>query len=237
MSCCNLFKKSILTLIVATVSLSCNARVNREKRQSQANAQQNLQPSIVYTDLLVRKESDYLMIPVSIFPDANQGEKSWVDISSRSYKGRKRNIYNIIFYSKKDASTKALLDRKAIIKSFDLIERKPIGQPITRFWLYRIIETDTNGDKKLNYQDATIGYLSDLSGENLQKITPDNIQLNSWKIVQSTGAIFLEITRDTDNDRKFDTKSYIRVNLDNPTIGKPIISEQLEEEIKSFIVK
>lgn len=229
-------KKSFLSLIIATVSFSCSARVNKQTQQSKANAQQNIQPNIVYGDLLVKKESDYLMLPVSIFPDANQEDKSWSDISSRSYKGRKKNIYNIIFYSKKDASTNVLLDKKAIIKSFDLIEKKAIGKPIKRYWLYRIIEKDTNGDKKLDYKDATIGYLSDLSGKNLLQITPENTQLNNWKIVQSTGAIFLEITRDTNNDKKFDTKSYIRVNLDNPGIGKPIISNQLENQIKSYIL-
>ena len=232
--------KIVASIILATLSISCNARVNRNSQQSQVNAQQTPQPSIVYGDLIIKEKSDYLMIPVSIFPDINQGEnkgKSLLSSSySRSYRD-KRNIYNLIFYSKKDASTNALLDRKAIIKSFDLIEKKIIGQPTKRFWLYRIIDKDTIGDDKLNYQDATIGYLSDLSGRNLQKITPDNTQLNSWKIVQSTGAIFLEITKDTDNDKKFDTKSYIRVNLDNPSIGKEIVSNQLEDEIKSYIVK
>ena len=239
MSRSNLLRKSFATIIIATLSVSCNA-INRTKEQSQATAQQTPQPSIIYGDLIIKKESDYLMIPVSIFPDANQGETQGKNVfsgsSSRSYRDRV-NIYNIIFYSKKDASTNTLLDRKAIIKSFDLIEKKAIGQPVKRFWLYRIIEKDTNQDNKLDYQDATAGYFSDLSGRNLQQITPDNTQLNSWKVVQSTGAIFLEITKDTDNDKKFDTKSYIRVNLDNPAIGKEIISNQLEDEIKSYIVK
>lgn len=231
-----LLRKSVVSIIVATLSFSCNSRVDQETQKLQVNAQQNPQPTIVYGDLIIKPESDYLMISVSIFPDANQGEKSWVSKASRSYENRK-NIYNLIFYSKKDASTNALLEKKAIIKSFDLIEKKAIGKPIKRFWLYRIIEKDTNKDKKLNYQDAIIGYLSDLSGRNLQQITPDNTQLNNWNVVQSTGAIFLEITQDTDNDQKFDTKSYIRVNLDNPTIGKPIISNELEQKIKSYIVK
>ena len=232
--------KIFASIILATITISCNARVNRNSQKSQVNAQQTPQPKIVYGDLIIKEKSDYLMIPVSIFPDINQREKQGESLLggsfSKSYRNR-INVYNLIFYSKKDASKNVLLDRKAIIKSFDLIEKKSIGQPIKRFWLYRIIEKDTNGDDKLNYQDATIGYLSDLSGKNLQKITPDNTQLNSWKIVQSTGAIFLEITKDTDNDKKFDTKSYIRVNLDNPSIGKEIISNQLENEIKSYIEK
>ncbi|AFY56094.1 hypothetical protein Riv7116_3644 [Rivularia sp. PCC 7116] len=240
MSRYSLLIKSLASIIVATLTVSCNAQVDRTRQQSQVNAQQTPQPNLVYGDMIIKKESDYLMIPVSIFPDANQGEKSWTNLSSssysRSYKDRK-NVYNLIFYSKKDASINTLLDKKAIIKSFDLIEKKTIGQPRKRFWLYRIIEQDTNKDNKLNYQDATIGYLSDLSGRNLQQITPNNTQLNGWNVVQSTGAIFLEITKDTNNDQRFDTKSYMRVNLDNPGIGKEIISSDLENQIKSYIVE
>ena len=229
----------IASIFVATVCISCNAKIDNRK-ESQANAQQTPQPNIVYGDLIIKQETEYLMIPVSIFPDVNQGGNNkgslYSGSLSRSSRDRK-NIYNLIFYSKKDASTNTLLDKKAIIKSFDLIEKKTIGQPVKRFWLYRIIEEDTNKDKKLDYRDATIGYLSDLSGRNLQQITPDNTQLNDWNIVQSTGAIFLEITKDTDNDKKYDTKSYIRVNLDNPAIGKEIISNDLENKIKSYIVE
>ncbi len=233
MSRYNLPRRSVASIIIATLCFSCNS-IDRETQKSQANAQQNLQPSIVYGDLIVNSVSDYLMIPVSMFPDANQGEKSWIETPSRSYEDR-QNIYNIIFYSKKDASTNALLNRKAVIKSFDLIEKKTTGEPIQRFWLYRIIDKDTNEDNKLDYKDASIGYFSDLSGRNLQQITPDNTQLNSWKIVQSMGAIVLEIVKDTNSDKEFDTKRYIRVNLDNPSIGKEIISNQLEDKIKSYI--
>lgn len=235
----NTLIKSVATMILATLSVSCGEGVSTSRQQSKVNAQKTPQPNIVYGDLIIKPESDYLMIPISIFPDANQGEKSWINASSpsfRDYKNRK-NTYNLLFYSKKDASINTLLDRKAIIKSFDLIEKKATGQPIKRFWLYRIIDKDTNQDDKLDYRDATIGYLSDLSGKNLQQITPDNTQLNSWNIVQSTGAIFLEITKDTDNDKKFDRKTYIRVNLDSPGIGKEIISNELEDKIKSNIIK
>ncbi|MBV6625931.1 MAG: hypothetical protein KI793_23865 [Rivularia sp. (in: Bacteria)] len=240
MSRCRLLIKTLVSIIFATLSVSCNTQVNRTRQQPQVNAGQTPQPNIVYGDMIIKKESDYLMIPVSIFPDVNQGEKSWSNLTSssysRSYKDRK-NIYNLIFYSKKDASINTLLNKKAIIKSFDLIEKKTIGKPNKRFWLYRIIEQDTNKDNKLNYQDATIGYLSDLSGRNLQQITPNNTQLNSWNVVQSTGAIFLEITKDTNDDKRFDTKSYMRVNLDNPAIGKEIINSELENKIKSYIVE
>lgn len=62
------------------------------------------------------------------------------------------------------------------------MEVKAANKPTTRVWLYRIIDQDTNTDKKLNGEDATIGYLSDLSGKNLQQITPNNTRIIGTQI-------------------------------------------------------
>ncbi len=131
-------------------------------------------------------------------------------------------MYNLIFYRKQDGEAHLLLNKKAIITSFDLLEVKTANKPITRVWLYRIIDQDTNTDKKLNSADATIGYLSDLSGKNLQQITPNNTRIINWVVVPSQNAIFLKIIKDSDNDKKFteeDNTNFVRVNLDKIGIG------------------
>jgi hypothetical protein len=46
-----LLRKSVTSIIVATVSFSCNSRVDPQT-QSQVNAQQNPQPSIVYGETI-----------------------------------------------------------------------------------------------------------------------------------------------------------------------------------------
>ncbi|PMB45683.1 hypothetical protein CEN39_26830, partial [Fischerella thermalis CCMEE 5201] len=143
-------------------------------------------------------------------------------------------------YGKKDGKTNILLNKKAIINGFDLLEEKKAGKSSSRYWLYQIIDSDTNGDQKLDTQDAKIGYLSDLSGNNLQQITPNNSQILNWTLVQSAGAIFIKILKDSDNDQKFtekDETNFIRVNLDKPVIGSEIISDEIEQKIKSLLVK
>ncbi len=235
----NLLKKITTAIIVATLSLSCQANVPRKLEQGKAKAidEQKSQPNIVYGDLILKEQSDYLMIPVSI-KDNNQNRGSYLD--SSAYSDKEIQLYNIIFSHKINGNTNLLLNKKAIITSFDFLEKKEEGKPSTRFWLYRIIENDTNKDNKLNSQDAIIGYISDSSGRNLQQITPNNTQLISWTIVQSVGAIFLKITEDSDNDKKFterDNINFIKVNLNKPAIGTEIISDKIEQQIKSYILK
>ncbi|MER3493319.1 MAG: hypothetical protein C4323_13905 [Mastigocladus sp. ERB_26_2] len=226
------FKKIAAFTLVAALSFSCEGGITRKSEQTQATAQQKSEQNLVYGELIIKEQSDYLIIPVGL-TDKNQDRLS-------SYENRYNSYNNIIFYSKKDGETHILLNKKAIITGFDLLEEKKAGKLSARYWLYQIIDSDTNGDQKLDIQDAKIGYLSDLSGKNLQQITPNNSQILNWAIVQSAGAIFIKILKDSDNDQKFtekDETNFIRVNLDKPVIGYEIISDEIEQKIKSLIMK
>ncbi len=229
--------KITTALTLAILSSSCQANVFRKAEQTKTKgiAEEKSQPNIVYGDLILKEQSDYLMIPV-INKDNHQIRK--ISLDSSNYSDKEIQFYNIIFSNKKNGETHLLLKKNAIITSFDFLEKKEAGKPSTRFWLYRIIENDTNKDNKLNSQDAIIGYISDSSGKNLQQITPNNTQLISWTIVQSVGAIFLKIIEDSDNDKKFterDKINFIKVNLNKPAIAAEIISDQIDQEIKSYI--
>ncbi|PMB38409.1 hypothetical protein CEN41_23720 [Fischerella thermalis CCMEE 5330] len=227
------FKKIAAFTLVAALSFSCEGGITRKSEHTQATAQQKSEQNLVYGELTVKEQSDYLMIPVGL-TDKNQDRLY-------SYENRYNYYYNnIIFYGKKDGKSNILLNKKAIINGFDLLEEKKAGKSSSRYWLYQIIDSDTNGDQKLDTQDAKIGYLSDLSGNNLQQITPNNSQILNWTLVQSAGAIFIKILKDSDNDQKFtekDETNFIRVNLDKPVIGSEIISDEIEQKIKSLLVK
>ncbi|MEH1953138.1 hypothetical protein [Nostoc sp.] len=231
--------KITTAMIVAALSFSCKSSVSRNAEQAKTTEKPKPQPNLIYGDLIIKEQSDYLMIPVSL---AEQHEDKGVDLNlSRSYENERNNqLYNIIFYQKQGSEAHLLLNKKAIITSFDLLEVKAADKPTTRVWLYKIIDQDTNTDKKLNSEDATIGYLSDLSGKNLQQITPNNTRIISWVVVPSQNAIFLKILKDSDNDKKFtkeDKTNFVRVNLDKIGMGTEIISDQIEQEIKSYVFK
>ncbi|MFN6483431.1 MULTISPECIES: hypothetical protein [unclassified Nostoc] len=231
--------KITTAIIIATLSFSCKSSVSRNPEQAKATDKPKPQPNLIYGDLIIKEQSDYLMIPVTL-PEQNPDKG--IDLNlSRSYENQRNNpLYNIIFYQKQGGEAHLLLNKKAIITSFDFLEVKAADKPTTRVWLYKIIDQDTNTDKKLNSEDATIGYLSDLSGKNLQQITPNNTRIISWVVVPSQNAIFLKILKDSDNDKKFteeDKTNFVRVNLDKIGMGTEIISDQIEQEIKSYIFK
>ncbi|MDJ0616450.1 MAG: hypothetical protein QNJ63_06820 [Calothrix sp. MO_192.B10] len=238
----NQLLKQIITLtLLAGFSFSCSSNPNTEKTKApDANASQTSDPHIIYGNLMINEKSDYLMIPVDVATGNQEG--NFLFGSSR-YSGKNGKVkpYNIIFYSKKDGKAHILLNKKALINDFQLLEYKQeSGKPPKRFWFYKIIEKDTNGNKQLDSQDATVGYISDLSGKNLKQITPSDTKIMNWNVIQSIGAMFIKIIRDSDNDNRFtekDRTAFIKINIDNPEIGKEIISNQLEKEIQLHIVK
>ncbi|AVH72980.1 hypothetical protein [Nostoc sp. 'Lobaria pulmonaria (5183) cyanobiont'] len=231
--------KITTVMIVAALSFSCKSSGSKNAEQAKATEKSKPQSNIIYGDLIIKEQSDYLMIPVSL---TEQNEDKGIDLNlSRSYENERNNqLYNIIFYQKQGSEAHLLLNKKAIITSFDLLEVKAAEKPTRRVLLYKIIEQDTNTDKKLNSEDATIGYLSDLSGKNLQQITPNNTRIISWVVVPGQNAIFLKIIKDSDNNKKFtkeDKTNFVRVNLDKISMGTEIISDQIDQEIKSYVFK
>ncbi|MBW4559414.1 MAG: hypothetical protein KME59_26590 [Trichormus sp. ATA11-4-KO1] len=234
----NLLKKITVVVFLSSFSLSCDPNLVRKPESAEAGEQQQTEPNISYGDLVIKEQSDYLMIPVN-FREKNQAREDALNFS-RSYKQDYASLSNLIFYRKQDGETHLLLDNKAVINSFDLIETKLVGQPPTRVWFYKIIDQDTNKDQQLNQEDTVIGYISDLSGKNLQQVTPNNTKIINWVVVPSQNAIFIKIIKDSDIDNKFtaaDKTNFIRVNLENPSVGTEIISDQIDQQIKSYILK
>ncbi|MGF1987508.1 MAG: hypothetical protein RMY62_006555 [Nostoc sp. ZfuVER08] len=232
-----LLKKIATAIIIGVVCFSCEPEVTRNGEQAKATDQTKSESNIIYGNLIIKEQSDYLMIPVN-FTDQDRNQDNNLSVS-RSY-GKSSSLYNIVFYRKQDGEAHLLLNKKALINSFDFLEVKTTNQTVTRIWLYKIIDQDTNGDKKINTDDAIVGYISDLSGKNLQQITPNNTQVLNWVVVPSQNAIFIKILKDSNNDKKFsaeDNTNFVRVNLERPGIGTEIISDRLEQEVKSYIVK
>ncbi|MBD2667196.1 hypothetical protein H6G73_22465 [Richelia sinica FACHB-800] len=228
-----IFGSMVITAIVASLVVACDSRGNRQVEAVKAENQPKSKENLSYGDLIIKEESYYLMIPVYLgFGEQTKDDSLSI---SRSYK-QEAKINNLIFYHKQNGGNNVLLNKSAVINSFDLLEVKTEDKKTQRVWFYRIIDQDTNQDKELNEQDAIGGYISDLSGQNLTQVTPTNSQIVNWFILPSQNAILIKIIYDTNKDKKFtseDKSNYLRVSLGKPEMGKEIINEQVEKQLKS----
>ena len=213
------FLKKIKT---STIVLSCSTllitscQTNPQGINLKPEEETSQKPQLKYSSLVLQKYSDYLIIPVG-FDTKDRARK----FSSSSYYENPFLITNLIFYHKFNDATHLLLNQTAIINQFEYLlppgfpnQLKPLpsGQPQPNvpgteqlepeYLFYKIIPQDTNEDGTLNGNDAILGYLSDLSGKNLQQITPEKTQLQNWEYLPQQQLILLKIKRDSHKDEK-----------------------------------
>lgn len=240
-------------LIISSVSLFNSAQKQRGVRVIQpgrTEAIDRVTEKAVYADPIITDHSEYVMIPVEI-REISKSDGAFGSIKAGYYGSsysKITHIYhgfyfgrfnNVVFYNKNSGNSHLLLNKKALISSFYFPYEKEDGKdkPITKFLLFGISDKDTNGDGLINEKDAIVGHMSDLSGRNLQQVTPENTQLIDLRVDKNIDAIFLRIKKDSNNDKRFsdeDDISVFRINLSNPSAGMEIISDQISKKVNSI---
>lgn len=240
-------------LLITTLVTSCYPNTtksvqNQKPEDNNLGVNQSVS-NLVYQDIIEKPQLEVLIFPVGVSPDINSQDS--IPLLSSRQAAKSNNIYNLIFYNKTTDKSHLLLNKKAIINSFDLLEIKTSKQeepsatpanssPTKKYWLYRIIDKDTNGDGKLTPEDGVIGYISTGDGKNLVQVTPDNTQMKSWKVIPDINAVLIFVTYDSNNDKQFnssDRTAYIRVNLEKPELGQDMFNRELEQKMRGILEK
>ena len=110
---------------------------------------------------------------------------------------------NVLFFKEDRSAVHRLLDNNGYIHTLDAPfaplrpgDREP-EVSARQHIIYRIATDDTNGDGRVNRDDAMAWYVSDLSGEAVTRITPDSLELAyHWYTDDLTEIYFEEIVED-----------------------------------------
>ena len=161
-----------------------------------------------YGDVIAQEKSEYGIIPVGYRLKEKKrtsytgSSSSYSASSSRILKNRALAVVNLIFHGHKNNQTHLLLEKNAFITEFDYLvnaravpgeinpnsttsacklpENTPEDHTLNWLLFYQIAEQDTNRNQVLDSDDASKGYLSDLSGKNLRSVTPDLTKLDRY---------------------------------------------------------
>jgi hypothetical protein len=218
--------------LLSTLALACSPIwENRLNRTAQAQEEET---QIIYGDI-ADASSEYIMIPVEVADN-----KSFLGSDYASeYRNKGTSPVNIIFHSLKTGQSHLLLNKKAVITQWQFLElKKEKDKPARKVLLLRLIEADTNGDQKFDWNDASVAYLADNLGKNMRQITPLNAQISGWKYDKNRNVIFMRVIKDSDNNKKFtsqDEVNFIKISPNNPGQGKEIINDKIQQELKSLV--
>jgi hypothetical protein len=217
------------------------------------------QQVLVYGDYLHLDSTDYLLIPIGMKTVEKRDSKILGSKTNTNALGGENaeggfknykynfgflnfeNCNNIIFYDKKSNETHLLLQQPAIISQFyfPVFDKEYEGKKFY-FILLGVREYDSNADGYINADDAERLYISDLSGNNLVQVTPDNTQLVDWDIDMTTRTILMKVRFDSNKDHEFDAHDELEIlktSIDHPAQGEEILNKEIKANIKKILNK
>ncbi|MGB1206143.1 MAG: hypothetical protein ACPG5B_10885 [Chitinophagales bacterium] len=174
--------------------------------------------------------------------------------SSYSKKGSSYRIWNLIFYNFKTNEKRTLFSDKVPIieeypneNDFQYMYNREIAYDKLKKTrkdklFYKIVDTDFNKNGVIDYADPSNLFMSDLNGENFTKISPANIDLRTWKFMDSTKNV-IEITgyRDSDENLKFendkDEHVILLLNLNNLQQKVDVFPSDFQNNLKEIYIK
>lgn len=176
--------------------------------------------------------SHYLLYPLLLAMEEEESS----GFKSRSYNST--NLYwNIAFYNAQTGESHLLSDnRKLVIYTFQSLEEAqragaqvtvmPPGQEqghrqAQALLYYSVVTDDFNRDGELTSADPSYLFVSDKAGRNFRQISPAQLHVNSWEVIQGTGKILLHASRDTNQDKQFTDEDEVVPLLYDLTTNAP----------------
>jgi hypothetical protein len=166
--------------------------------------------NLQFNNPTVLDSSDWIIYPLTL-EEIEETEKGF---KSSSY-GRQYAYWNIAFYNTKTKQTRLLSDSlKMLINSVSpnndaIINSEQRDKRNEGLIYYSITTKDFNQDGKLNSDDPKYLFISDLSGQNFKKVSPDNFDIIHWQTILETNKILIQARKDINKDKKFDNDDEI----------------------------
>lgn len=126
-------------------------------------------------------------------------------------------LQNLKFQHVDSTEIRPLTDKKMVIQTasyLNTIFEKTRHQLL----VYSVADMDTNKDSKLDVSDIKSLYISDISGKDFTKLSPDMQELIDWNLVESKNRLYFRTIEDTNKNGQFDKNDvilYYYVDLSN----------------------
>ncbi|WCO00859.1 hypothetical protein [Psychroserpens ponticola] len=134
------------------------------------------------------------------------------------------NLSNVKFEHLDSTGLKSLTDKTMKIRSM-LFLRDIYNKIGKGYFIYHVIDKDTNSDGELDYNDLRSLYISNLNGTNFRKLSPNRQELETWKVILEANTLYLKSIEDIDNNGEYDKKDkthyfYLDLSKENSKIAE-----------------
>lgn len=150
---------------------------------------------------IVLDSTNYVLIPISTELLERRKKYSKEGYYSEDYP----RYWNVLFYNRETGENQLLTEKKINISQIHTvgIEYDDRNKILNRKVLYEIRGEDYNKDNRLNSQDPKYLFCSEIDGNNLTRISPENEDLQFFKVIRKSSQILIRTKRDTNKDLIF----------------------------------
>lgn len=145
--------------------------------------------------------SDYVMFPMTTGISIESKRK--LNSNYSSYASLKyNNWWNMLFYNQQNHTTRLLTEEKFQIDRFST-NFKDAGAVLNQSILYLLSEDNYPKNREKNLRDPSILYISDKSGQHLNRLSPINENVYDFTLIPKTDKILVRTKRDENQDSLF----------------------------------
>lgn len=220
-----------IVLVALFILISCKDAEKTKPKVTYVESKTNVVPKLDTTQIriadlpILMEGTQFLLHPIGevrVYDGSNRGSYGSSSTSKMSYAISNYNrfeitgyLQNIHFQHVDSTSVRPLTDKAVVIQTatyLNTIAEKSKKQIL----VYTISDLDTNKDTKLDANDIKSLYISEISGANFLKLTPDFQELIDWDLVDAKNRLYFRATEDTNKNGGFDKDDavfYYYVNL------------------------
>jgi hypothetical protein len=220
-----------IVLVALFILISCKDAEKTKPKVTYVESKTNVVPKLDTTQIriadlpILMEGTQFLLHPIGevrVYDGSNRGSYGSSSTSKMSYAISNYNrfeitgyLQNIHFQHVDSTSVRPLTDKAVVIQTatyLNTIAEKSKKQIL----VYTISDLDTNKDSKLDANDIKSLYISEISGSNFLKLTPDFQELIDWDLVDAKNRLYFRATEDTNKNGGFDKDDavfYYYVNL------------------------
>jgi hypothetical protein len=191
----------------------------------------------------------YIPVGVVVASDADQDavlrmgrsssyKESYVGACNIHEHGGASRIFNVVVRNLRTGEQRLLLSRPGQIDSLRIPDARCAlgeGESPCGVLLWKIRSEDTNKDGRINYDDALVAYISDLSAHALRPMTPAEATTITAKWTPKAGKWHFQIRRDANSDGRYteeDGSELLEAGVETPARAAAFIEESLMQRLR-----
>lgn len=178
------------------------------------------------------KGTDTLLVPVEGLPQEPEEPRG---IGSYSKGAPNVPLFNLLFVDAKTLASRPLLTRKSLILRYDTLEDGDEGRSARVDGLVvSIVDSDTNGNGRLDEGDEARIWLCDASGRNLRAVTATGTACANWHYDSLRRTVYLVVETRSDS-RKAESAEVLAVPLDGSQPARPLASKAQMDDLRNLL--